>query len=424
MSIRLPCKNPECSNTILEETAKATGGLCMPCVGVAKKKERDEFIRHNRKDVNAFQGISDPVEILKIIHAPRKHDPLINWIPCPVPVDQLYLQLSSDDVHRLEAYAITLSGTDQNEQAEDIAKSLVGLRGAHIDLLLKSFIDNDTYRPALAFYGASPAIRDSLIDRVNRTPRTGNQTLPLNHLLLALAWIGDAEVLTLFSHWKQHSPPWSEFLYIPPERYAESAGWELSESGQRRDLYFQECWALAKGTSNQKEDFVAVSERDDACPWCSSRLINLISFRPQFSAHSQPEPIRVLTCEICTAFGTILGQVNENGAAQWSPANSKPRYLPDDAESWGRFPKDCLRLAAARNPLFAADQFLPVSVSQLGGHPTWVQDAAYPKCPTCSRTMKFVAQIARDEIEDHSEGTYYSFVCDSCKTTATTYQQT
>jgi hypothetical protein len=424
MSIRVPCKNPECSNTILEETAKATGGLCMPCVGAIKKKDQDEFIRQNRKDVNAFQVISDPVEMLKIIHAPRKHDPLVNWIPCPRPVDQLYLQLTSEDIQRLEAYAITLSGTDKNEQAEDIAKSLVGFRGAKIDNLLKSFIVHDTHRPALAFHGASPVIRDALIDRVNRTPRTGNQTLRLNHLLLALAWIGDTGVVDLFNHWKQHSPPWSEFLYIPPERYAESAGWELSESGQRRDLYFQECWALAGGPSNRKEDFVAVSERDDACPWCRSRLTNLISFRPQFSAFAQPEPVPILTCEVCAAFGTILGQVDENGVAQWSPANSKPKYLPDDAESWGRLPKDCLCLDGSRSPLFAADQFLPVSVSQLGGHPTWVQDATYPKCPSCSQTMIFVAQIAHDEVEDHSEGTYYSFVCEGCKTTATTYQQT
>jgi hypothetical protein len=58
-----------------------------------------------------------------------------------------------------------------------------------------------------------------------------------------------------------------------------------------------------------------------------------------------------------------------------------------------------------------------------GGHPTWVQDAAYPKCLECGQTMMFLAQVDRHDIEEYSEGTYFSFVCLDCMATATVYQQ-
>jgi len=428
MSIRIPCKSPECSNTILEDTAKRTDGLCMPCVQAAAKKERDEFIRKNRKDFDAFKGITDPVEILKVVQAKRKYDPLVNWIPCPIPTDELYARLSPGEIHRLASFAVSLVGSDQHDQAEQIARCLVAFCNAKVDPILKALIDNSSFSPSMAFYGASPAIRDLLIDRINRTPRTGNQTLSLNHLLLALAWIGDTTVVGLFNHWKHHPPHWTEFLYIPPERYAESAGWELSEDGQRRDLYFQQCWKLARGSSDREKDFVAISEREDTCPWCRAKMTNLITCNPRSIGisvvRSGTDRVQITTCEVCTAFGVIFGLFDENGIGHWSSANSRPKYLPDDSSSWGRLPKNCLRLEASRSPLFAGDQFLPTSFSQIGGHPAWVQDSDYPKCPACSGTMMFLAQIAHDEIEDHSEGTYYSFICEGCKTTATNYQQT
>jgi len=74
--------------------------------------------------------------------------------------------------------------------------------------------------------------------------------------------------------------------------------------------------------------------------------------------------------------------------------------------------------------MHAADQFLPTQFSQLGGHPAWVQDSAYPKCLECSRTMMSLAQLDHQDIEEYSEGTYFGFVCLECMATATVYQQT
>ncbi|MEZ5326970.1 MAG: hypothetical protein R3F19_18120 [Verrucomicrobiales bacterium] len=142
------------------------------------------------------------------------------------------------------------------------------------------------------------------------------------------------------------------------------------------------------------------------------------------STPTLPERLQVVTCEICTAFGTVFGQFDESGRGHWHPKNERPAYLPDDVEGWGRLPENNLTPGAQRSALFAADQFLPTTFSQLGGHPTWIQDSAFPECPDCIATMLFLGQIDRDDIEKVSEGVYYAFLCPTCRTTATAYQQT
>jgi hypothetical protein len=62
-------------------------------------------------------------------------------------------------------------------------------------------------------------------------------------------------------------------------------------------------------------------------------------------------------------------------------------------------------------------------VSQLGGHPTWEQDAGYSDCPQCHLPMRFVGPVKHGEIET-AEGTTYAFLCAGCLIAATGYQQT
>lgn len=83
MSERLPCQTPGCTGKILPATALKTGGICMPCYQQKKAMERQAYIEQNRKEVNRYAGIHDPVEILTIMHSPRKPDPLIKEVPYP-----------------------------------------------------------------------------------------------------------------------------------------------------------------------------------------------------------------------------------------------------------------------------------------------------------------------------------------------------
>jgi len=395
----------------------------MPCVQLAARTERELFVQKNRREVNEFEGVSDAIEVLKIVHKPRSYDELVTWIPHPTPVDELYQGLTDFERNQLAEHAESLIGSERNEEAEEICLCLAAFCDARLDNCLRRFVSHQSLWPSLAFHRSPPDVRDELLARVEVDEDNRN------HILLALAWIGDSTVIDRFGLWRNDPPSWCDSLYVPPEDYSREAGWELTSDGKRRNLYFSQCHALRRGPSQSPDSFRAINGRTDKCPWCSANLTSIVEVDPAFFAQSLISewrfPIRVATCEVCTAFAeSIFGIISDDGQANWSSKNVRPKYLPDDSESWGRLPEDTLYLSEVRSAIHAASQFLPTAFSQLGGHPTWVQDSVYPNCPECSESMMFLAQIANEDIEDHSEGTYYAFLCPRCKTTATAYQQT
>jgi hypothetical protein len=118
--------------------------------------------------------------------------------------------------------------------------------------------------------------------------------------------------------------------------------------------------------------------------------------------------------------------MSDAGEPVWHEGNAKPGYLPPDSSDWGAFPKAPLVLSEhTRHYLEAANwSMLPgVAFSQVGGLPTWIQDAEFPSCPNCANTMPFIGQISNEDF-DHGEGIYYCFHCPQCDVTATSYQQT
>ena len=393
----------------------------MPCVQAEERKRHEAYVAANRRDVNAFHGVTDPVQALEIIHRPRRFDPLVNWIPHPVPTDQLYTELNPADQQRLAAHAESLVGSDRHEEAQDIVRCLSAFTDTELDGCLRSMAACGKFWPSIAFRRTPAKLRDEMIAQLQDDPHNRN------HILCALAWLGDATVVELFARWRKHPPAWRDSLYVPPYAYSFQAGWELSEDDQRRDLYFPKCTKLFRGASQSRGTFCAITEREDKCPWCSQNLTNLVDVAPfafGLPTNGEADRIQVATCEFCGAYGTVFGALDASGRGSFSEANSRPEYLPDDSDDWIKLPRNSLTPAGNRPAVFAADQFLPTTFSQLGGHPTWIQDASYPSCPSCTKTMPFLAQLSHEDIEDYSEGIYYCFVCLPCGTTATSYQQT
>ena len=96
-----------------------------------------------------------------------------------------------------------------------------------------------------------------------------------------------------------------------------------------------------------------------------------------------------------------------------------------DTNLVGDLPRRSLVLAdAPRSPWHAAMDSLPTQYSQIGGHPTWIQDAEYPTCGNCSKTMPFIGQISCEDVEPNREGIFYAFLCADCAMTTSIYQQT
>ena len=61
------------------------------------------------------------------------------------------------------------------------------------------------------------------------------------------------------------------------------------------------------------------------------------------------------------------------------------------------------------------------NLNRIGGEPCWVQDAEYPRCPTCDSVMTFLFELDSDlpmanggEWLWGSGGITYGFWCDPC----------
>lgn len=395
----------------------------MPCVNARYRHEQEEYIRKNRKTIDAFSGISDPVEMLKLVHEPREHDPLIEWVPCPIPTDELYKKLSADECRYMADYAEELFDSGYEDDAQEIALCLAAFTQANLDNFLRLVINEEELELAspLPFHHAPPDVRDALLQEVETDDENRDR------ILCALAWIGDEVVVERFNRWRQEPPLWSASLYVLPHHYAHQAGWELAENGSRRDLYFSQCTHLVKQAPKQPAVFRAVTEYGENCPHCSLPLINLFEVAPGavgLSADCWPDQIRILICQCCTVYDTVFATLDPQGQPRWFEKNAISALAVKNSADWITLPLDILHPGEIRLPLFAADPNLPTTFSQLGGHPAWVQDAEYPKCPTCAQTMMFLAQISYEDIEEYADGMLYGFICHTCRTTATSYQQT
>jgi hypothetical protein len=417
MTDRLACANPACSRTILPATAAATGGLCGTCRRAQVTAERAAFIQARRCTIDPYAGITDPVTLILRSIEPRPVDPLIVVLPPPSSLEDLYASLTPAEAARLVDVGVQLFAEGNDDLAEAIARCLVCLTMHPVTALLDAFVAQQHYTPAIAFARAGPTIRDLLLQRIQAPDA------PYNALLLALAWIGDLQVAQQFAAWRAQPPSWANTLYVSPEDYALEAGWEVLPGPQRHDLVAPSAYALVPRTDASASPVTVVQETPEMCGWCGmpvTALFTLDGTDPALAWLAVPAVVVVRTCVSCTWYAVSYTSIDATQPG-WHPANQRPTVLPDDVGP--PLSADQLVLAAQpRAPRYAADWFLPIRFSQVGGHPTWIDDAWYPPCPGCAHRMPFVAQLAVGDIEP-GEGIYYAFLCRTCLITATTYQQ-
>lgn len=341
-----------------------------------------------------------------------------------------YQLLTPSEGQELAQFAFEQFDAGHTDQAETIWLNLACLTPGALHNCSHQFIQRDILYPGMLFRIADQKTTQELLALLSKVDVSGD-TLRLNRLLIALAWIGDDDVQHVFGTWRDRAPAWASTLYVPPERYAHVAGWMLTPSGHRQDLFYQECYPFLPFRDKREtaNDAVrVVLPTDDHCPWCHLPVTTLFDC-DLTNAHLDflqivGTGLRIITCEHCTCYGPIYSDIDWNGTATWSPHNQKPSYLPDDASEWIALPSQPLVMSdMKRHPFTVASEFISVSTTQFGGHPTWIQDADYPLCPRCTAPMHFIAQFGGDDVEEFGEGMYYAFVCRACQTACTTYQQ-
>lgn len=310
--------------------------------------------------------------------------------------------------------------------------ALAGLHG--------EFIDERLFWPGWLYLGAAPETTAQLLRLVDDEAFKQERNL----LLLALAWIDDGLVRRAFHSWREQPPPWRADLYVGPDRYAESAGWELTPEGGRRALYRHTCYELVlvdEPEGSPSEHAVAVATPNDAvCGWCGRQLVTLLDVdlrdrRCGFvvgDGVGDGTRLRIAHCMWCSTYITLYTDVDLHGRSVWSAANEeKPRILEQVGIGEGEeMPAPAARRLALgeprKTPFEAVGRFMldERGISQIGGHPEWIQNTEYPSCPVCHQLMECVGQVSWEDVDTDAEGCTYAFLCLPCGKAATVYQQT
>ncbi|RKS09342.1 hypothetical protein DFP74_5077 [Nocardiopsis sp. Huas11] len=222
-----------------------------------------------------------------------------------------------------------------------------------------------------------------------------------------------------FRRWAQ-SPPLGP--HFDPYRRGVAAltrdgGWELAPNGIR-ELCGTGAYRFVPGPDGERAD--------EACPRCASPLwavLDLDTADPKAAdalAHTGWRGrLRVLTCHLCSCYGTVYTEVAAEGKAGWSAHTVRPPILPVDRPEE---PPLVAFVPGARRPTPFMASAWDRGGSTLGGCPDWIDDPSYPVCPGCGRAMDYLALVGGADLYD-AEGAYYVFLHAPCGLAAVEYQQ-
>jgi len=344
---------------------------------------------------------------------------------------ETYRHFTVDEGRSIAVAALELfdAGANSNEYIpHQILTNLANVVPGSLQGLYPSLLERDLgWGSDSMFREADWATRDRIISLLDAQVQS---IYTRQDLLCALAWIGDDVVQRQFYQWHQTPPMWRNLLYTPPEEYANAAGWELTEEGTRRNLFFEMCYDLVVPEQAPLEDTpgpvsVAIIN-EERCGWCGHPLTTLfdIDLRDPRMAFLpiQGKRLRIAQCLNCAlqVMPHPVTDIDGDGTSRWSLYNTDPpknlKVYDENDTSYESLPPNQWVLGMARRTPYENQG------SHIGGCPDWVQGAEYPHCPACQKKMMFVAQLEPNI--GSLEGIFYAFVCLSCGKATTMYQQT
>lgn len=381
----------------------------MPCVHKAERDRQEAIIKANQKIIDPFVHAKDNVDVLLIMHRDKPIDPLVRELEFPETAVEVCSKLSNVEMDRLVNELIKRIKKGDEGSACEIATALRRATEFDITKVLDELLKIDMLVPAVLFRNANKKIRDKLFSRLDFSP---------HEVLSALAWIGDEKVINLFH--KKISDEHREYTYL--------AGWELTKNGQRRELCASRSvpFEITQGVSS-KSTTRAVIESQNQCPWCNHNLVVLFNSKrlEEFKTEQTKDSnLHIVTCEFCSAFTNALFMEEVDKIADWSDFNKINIDVPEWVESAPKMPREILCLSnKSRSPYFAVEGQFEKGISQIGGHPAWIQSPNYPRCPDCRTTMMFVGQISETDLNDFGDAIYYAFECAVCDRFTASFKQ-
>lgn len=383
-----------------------------------KAEEYARYIASHRVDVDRFAGVSDVVEILRLIHQPPPPDPLVKLVPYAKSAADLYRGLSQDEADRLVALV-----AENADLLRQVATHLACYTPHDLERCQQALLATGDAYPTHAFRAARVPVVERLLALVDSSVR-GDAKGGLDHALGALAWSRHPRAIERMQEWEARPPKWREMLFWAPHEFATEAGYAI-EGGAVRNLVPSTSLRLvptgeAPTSSGSTVSLFEPGAGGPPCPRCSRAPVNLLSVE----SSALPDelrgavPPRVPTCLECACFGTIFVQFARDGSWRWLQADAKPEGTTG---GWALEPRRATLVP--RSPWEAIDWCVAEGLSQLGGHPSWVQDPEYPRCPSCARRMATVAQVGLEDFFDAMEGVFFVHHCEACAVVGVSYQQ-
>lgn len=298
--------------------------------------------------------------------------------------------------------------------AEDIVSDLVIHTSYSVDLLLRTMLQVGYAPLNHLFRAAGSQTETELLAMLEKKDRP-------ELVMGALAWIDSEEITARFARWKR------EETVALLDLYMFNAGWELDGNDQKRWLFTKSCFGL-KAASNQIESSSSSSSssliNDEKCRWCDRPLYSLSDFptiylEKIFNVASPTRTLSIPFCMYCTLFEPVPmslkpsseGKVDFSSRIAAGKRMEQPNYK---LETSGGILH--LQIAGSMRDCFSAvDSGRSYNLSQIGGFPTWPQDANFPHCVECGQTMLFFMQVeSMDFAVLQYEGVYHFFVCQGC----------
>lgn len=328
----------------------------------------------------------------------------------------LYYQMLESDVIDILDYALDLFKHDNKldtEIAEDILKHTAYLQSIFMKHVQQQLLDLRILYPAILFIDASREISEQITQAIHPDDED------FYWLLEALMWTRNELAVNYLSNWTANPPHWwAEHI----NAYSLVAGWEIDRDGQRRDLYFDQCYPLVDDKSPASQ--IVMLESNETCLWCQQPLnilfdLDLTDPRLDFLGITGNRLI-VPICRSCVVWRTIFFDVDYTGKAVWSshnkddPPTRKIEYSPiRNRLTLGQEPR--------QSPFEV--ELIEKGTSQIGGHPLWLNDSLYPVCPECQMRMQVIGQLALLDISLDG-GWIYAYLCKACHRVATNFYHT
>jgi hypothetical protein len=334
-----------------------------------------------------------------------------------------FRQLTEVEAEHLAAEAIRCIDTLRKPLVEigtDILLFLACFRDKGLsDATCEALLARKIFWPSSIYRSASELVANQLVDLISKA----THTLALDHLILALAWTRSDTAIQAFQTWSHQRPTWAASLYVPPEEYLPSAGWCLDQKGNRRELISSSCHRLVINETPDTANIICRKSLSEKCPSCGGRLSFLFDFRAaneQFLAAEMPDaPRNILCCLHCSCYGITFSRYNPDGSAEWLSPLEPTKFANNDT-CWE---PSFRSIEASSSPQYAnAEPFTFHDASTLGGIPSWLQSAEFPRCLDCGQFMNFLAQHDNGPLSE--EGIFYAFFCPECRVAAVNYQQT